>query len=113
MDFGKRLRALRRARNLTQRDLADRVGVSFTYLSKLENERMERPPSEDLLRRLAAELETDPDDLVLLARRVPKDIEDMVVRRPESVDLLRSMDRLSREEWAEMIQEARRRGRRA
>ena len=36
MEFPERLRALRREARLSQRDLAERVNVNFTYLSKIE-----------------------------------------------------------------------------
>jgi len=36
MTFGKRLRELRKAKGMTQMDLANEVGINFTYLSKLE-----------------------------------------------------------------------------
>jgi len=110
MSFGKRLRQLRLDQRLTQRALAERVAVDFTYLSKLENDRMDRPPSEDLLRRLAEALETDADELIQLAQRVPRDVAEIVVQRPEAAELLRSMNKLTREEWIEMVQEAKKRG---
>ena len=37
MDFPERLRALRKQAQLSQRDLAQRVGVDFTYLSKIDS----------------------------------------------------------------------------
>ncbi len=37
MRFGERLQELRKAKGYTLRDLAARVGVGFTYLSKAEN----------------------------------------------------------------------------
>ena len=36
MEFPERLRTLRREARLSQRDLAERVSVDFTYLSKIE-----------------------------------------------------------------------------
>src|SRR5947209_8633082 len=53
--FGARLRELRRAKSLSQKRLADRVGVHFTYLSKVESEKLDFGlyPSEELIRRLA------------------------------------------------------------
>ena len=36
--FGQTLRELRRSKKVTQRDLATRVGVDFSYISKVENE---------------------------------------------------------------------------
>jgi transcriptional regulator with XRE-family HTH domain len=40
MKFGERVRTLREARLLTQHVLAERMGVSVSYISKLENERL-------------------------------------------------------------------------
>lgn len=58
MTFGKRLRELRKGRNLSQKQLAELVEINFTYLSKIENERLDfaQFPSEDLIRRLAKAL---------------------------------------------------------
>jgi transcriptional regulator with XRE-family HTH domain len=42
---GAELRRLRREAGLTQRELAERLELSHTYLSKLENGRMPMPPS--------------------------------------------------------------------
>jgi len=36
MTFGERIRELRKAKNLTLRDVANRVKVNFTYISKIE-----------------------------------------------------------------------------
>ena len=41
MTFGERLRQLRKAKNLNQSELADKVGINFTYLSKIENEQLD------------------------------------------------------------------------
>jgi transcriptional regulator with XRE-family HTH domain len=60
MKFGERIRGLRREKNLGQRALAGAVGVSFTYISKIENETLDFGdfPSEDLILRLASILQT-------------------------------------------------------
>ena len=68
MSFGQRLKQLRLERRLNQRELAARVGIDFTYLSKLENGRME-PPAEETICRLAASLEVEPTELLLLAQK--------------------------------------------
>ena len=41
MTLGTRLKELRRKARLTQRQLAGRVGVDFSYVSKMENDRLE------------------------------------------------------------------------
>jgi len=92
--FGDRLRELRRARSLSQRALADRVGVGFTYISRCETGTLDfgQYPSEDLIRRLAAALETDEDELLILAKKVPPVIRERVLERPEAFSKLARLD---------------------
>ncbi len=73
MNFGERVRELRKEQGLSQRELAARSGIDFTYLSKIENARME-PPSEKVILNMAEALDADPDELVLLAGKIPSDI---------------------------------------
>jgi transcriptional regulator with XRE-family HTH domain len=87
MAFGKRLRELRKDRGLSQRGLADRAGIDFTYLSKIENGRME-PPSEEVIRRVAEELDADADELIVLADKFPSDLAQQL-KTPERVKALR------------------------
>lgn len=37
--FGQTVKKLRKAKKLTQLELAERIGVDFTYISKIENDR--------------------------------------------------------------------------
>lgn len=94
MALGKRLRELRKARNLSQRQLAVQVRINFTYLSKIENERLDfaQFPSEDLIRRLALALDADEDELIILARKVPETIRQRVLDRPEAFRKFASLD---------------------
>ncbi len=94
MSFGKRLRQLRIERKINQRVLATRVGIDFTYLSKIENERMPAP-SEDVIVKLAVVLETDSDELLRLAQKVPQDIQSAINRSPSMPSLLRAVSNLS------------------
>lgn len=108
MNFGEMLRELRKTQGYSQRELAEILEVSFTYLSKLENNRMDRPPSEDLIRRMAEALNAKADDLLVLAERIPTDIAGIILGQPESIELLRSMEDMSRDEWREWIQKIKR-----
>ena len=85
MNFGQRIRDLRHAKQFTLRDLADRVGVGFTYISKIENHKLEEGhcPSEKLIHKLAVELEANEDELLLLAEKVPEPIRKRVCERPD------------------------------
>lgn len=65
--FGDRIRELRLERNLTQWDVADRTGVSNTYISALESGRKPAPPHV-IVTALAACLQTSEEILWKLAR---------------------------------------------
>lgn len=87
MAFGERVRELRKEHGMSQRHLAERVGIDFTYLSKIENGRME-PPSEEVIRRVAEELGTSADELIVLADKLPSDLA-QELKTPERVRALR------------------------
>lgn len=94
MTFGERLRELRKAKNLSQRALADKVDINFTYLSKVESEKLDfaQYPSEELIRKLAKALEADVDELLLLAKKIPPDIRERVIERPDAFRKIASLD---------------------
>jgi transcriptional regulator with XRE-family HTH domain len=104
MTFGERVRELRKAKNLTLRDLAAKVKVSFTYLSKIENHKLDFGdyPGESLIRKLAKVLEADEDELLLLAEKIPDDIRRRVVQRP---DAFRKIAKLDDEELDKLLEE--------
>ncbi|MBL8818726.1 MAG: helix-turn-helix transcriptional regulator [Planctomyces sp.] len=86
MKFGEKIREFRKSRNLTQKELGDLVGVGFAYVSKVENERLDFGdyPSEELIRKLAAALSADEDELMLLAKKIPEHIRQRVFERPDA-----------------------------
>ncbi len=71
MSFGKRIKELRTERGLTQRQLAELAHVDFTYLSKIENDRLEHTPSIKTLQDLARALKADELELMQLANKLP------------------------------------------
>lgn len=85
MTFGQKIRQLRKAQPLSQRDLAERVRVSFTYISKIENGHLDFGdyPSEELILKIAKALEADADELLLLAEKIPASVRRRVIRRPD------------------------------
>ena len=66
MIFGECIRKLRLEAGLTQRELAGRVLIDFTYLSKIERGRVP-PPSRLVIRELARQLGADEGELTELA----------------------------------------------
>jgi transcriptional regulator with XRE-family HTH domain len=94
MQFGQTIRKLRKAKNLTLRDLASKVEVTFTYLSKIENEKLDfgSYPSEEVIRKLARALNADADELLLSAQKIPDDIRKRVLQRPDAFRKLAKLD---------------------
>ncbi|MBT9805648.1 helix-turn-helix domain-containing protein [Blautia wexlerae] len=62
MDFGNKLKELRTQNGLTQKQLADQLGVTKSVVSFYE--RQERTPSPDILRKLAAVFHVSSDFLL-------------------------------------------------
>jgi len=93
--FGGRVRQLRTLGSLTQTELAVRMNVSVSYISKVENEKLHFGdyPSEKFIHKLASELKADEDELLLLADKVPKSIRKRIRQRPELFRKLAAMDK--------------------
>ncbi len=100
---GQRIREIRKQRNLTQRELAERVGINFTYLSRVENDRLdaEQTPREETLQKIAKALRADPDELLLLARRIPDAFRDRILAKP---GIFRRILKLSDSALEEMLE---------
>jgi PAS domain S-box-containing protein len=82
------VRELRKTLGFSQKLLAERVGINFTYLSKIENDIMP-PPREKTILALARELDTDADELFGLAKKIPSSLFKQL--DPEKIKILRSI----------------------
>jgi transcriptional regulator with XRE-family HTH domain len=102
--FGEVLKEKRRAAGLSQRQLAERAGVDFSYISKLENDRLPAPAA-DTTARLAACLGCPVEDLLAAARKMPAGLSDSVTNAPAAIRFLQeaSRMRLTAEEWDRML----------
>jgi transcriptional regulator with XRE-family HTH domain len=69
-------------RRYSVRQVANRVGVEPSYLSKVERDEV-APPSEETILRLASELDLDPDTLLALAGKISTDLKEVIRRRPQ------------------------------
>ena len=94
MTFGEKVRAARKVNADDPRSLAGVVGVHFTYLSKIENGKLGfgDAPGEGLILKLAAALDADADELLLLAHRIPEGIRRRVLERPEAFRRLTALE---------------------
>jgi len=94
MRFGDRVRDLRQEKKWTLRDLAAKVGVGFTYLSRVENERLNYGdyPSDALIHRLADALDADEEELLILAKRIPEPVKKRALQRPDAFSAFATCD---------------------
>ncbi len=104
--FGAFIRRKREEKELGLREMAKKVGVSPTYLSKCERDEFP-PPAEDRVRKIAGIIGCDVDDLLARAGRVSMDISDIIKRHPvELTALLRTVKGMSGDDIARLAGEA-------
>ncbi len=84
--IGQRIKRERLRNGMTQRQLADAVGVGVPHISKVEAGR--ENPSDELLTRLAKVFKIDADELLLVARRVPERIVEQFAADPAKALML-------------------------
>jgi ribosome-binding protein aMBF1 (putative translation factor) len=106
--FGALVRREREAKEIGLREMAKMIGVSPTYLSKVERGEFP-PPAEDKVRKIAAILGQDADELLALAGRVASELTDIIRERPrEMADFLRAARGLTAEDMARLARQAQR-----
>jgi len=104
--FGALVRGEREVREIGLREMAKMIGVSPTYLSKVERDEFS-PPAEDKVKAIAKIIERDADELLALAGRVSSDISDIIKRHPvELADLLRTTKGLKAEDIVRLARDA-------
>jgi transcriptional regulator with XRE-family HTH domain len=103
MQFGERIRELRKAKDLTLRALAAAVRVDFSYLSKIENGKAGYLPGADLIRSLAQSLGTDALELLRLADKVPPEMEVIAGDAKARRFMLRAGEIASPDDWDALL----------
>jgi len=94
-EFGRRIRKLREARkrtdpNFSLRRFAEAIGISATYLSKVETGEFP-PPASDKIKKMAQLLEQDPDELLALAGKFDPALSEIIREQPKALaDFLRT-----------------------
>lgn len=82
MEFGEKIRELREAKGITLRKFAIDCGVSATYQSKIERGDF-KPPSAEVISRMASVLGLDSDVTALEAGKIPTWIKGVLYFKPE------------------------------
>lgn len=113
MDFGTYIKTAREAlqtqdrRNWTLRQVASRVGIEPSYLSKIERG-LEKPPGEELIERLALELDLDRDVLLAMAGKLSTELQDIIKARPRLfAEVLRQMKHMPDDAILRIVREVR------
>jgi transcriptional regulator with XRE-family HTH domain len=100
--FGEFVRRERKAKEIGLREMAKMIGVSPTYLSKIERDEF-APPAEDKVRKIATIIGCDADELLARADRVSSDLSEIIKRRPVQVAaLLRTTKGLTADDMARL-----------
>lgn len=104
--FGRLLRQKRIKKGFSLRKFAEKVGVSPTYLSQVEQGNV-APPTAERVRRMAELLGENADEWIALAGRVPEDLSEIIQAEPiEIPELLRETRGLTAEQLRQLRQEA-------
>ena len=104
--FGAVVRREREAKEIGLREMAKMIGVSPTYLSKVERDEFS-PPAEDRVKAIAKIIECDADELLARAGRVSSDLSDIIKQHPVVLaDLLRTAKGMTARDVARLAHEA-------
>lgn len=105
--FGEVLREARIAKGYSLRKFAAAVDISPTYLSLVEQGKVESPPTADRVKRMAELLGEDTDQWITLAGRVPEDLPGIIQKQPKEIpELLREASGLTAEQLRKLTQQA-------
>ena len=108
LKFGAFVRQERVAKELGLREMAKTIGVSPTYLSKVERDEF-LPPAEDKVRKIAEIIKIDVDELLALAGKVSSDLSEIIRENPrELAALLRTTKGMTADDVARLAREAER-----
>jgi len=101
--YGQLLKELRRQKGVAQRDLAERVGVDFSYISKLENDRLQ-PPAADTTIKICEVLGVPHEMLLFLSKKVSTEIQGVISSSQAAIKFMNAVKQmqLSDEEWNQL-----------
>ena len=105
-EFGAFIRRKRQVREIGLREMAKKIGVSPTYLSKVERDEA-TPPTEEKVQSIAQILGCNADELLAMANRVPSELAGIIKRRPVEMSvLLRTANGLSTQDLDQLARKA-------
>lgn len=113
--LGSYVRELRQQKGLTLRQLAEKVDLDFTYLSKVENDNLFGPDgkrynlSMDKLKSIAHALDGDVGKMQLLIGKMPEQVIKDATEKESAAQFFRAIPKegLSEEAWGKLLQQVR------
>ncbi len=104
--FGEFVRRNREAKGIGLREMAKLVGVSPTYISKVERDEFP-PPAEDRVKLIAELIGCDVDELLARAGRVASELSSIIKKQPkEMASFLRAANGLTADELTKLVKAA-------
>jgi transcriptional regulator with XRE-family HTH domain len=103
MNFGERIREIRKQKELTLRQVAEAAGIDFTYLSKIENGRIPYTPAVATIRDLATALKVDAIELLTLANKLPMELEALTSNKQARRFFDRAAKVASPDDWEALL----------
>jgi len=95
LTFGQYVRTLREEKKknnpqFSLRRFAKEVGISATFLSKVETDKFD-PPAPDKIKKMAQLLEVNADELLAKAKKIDTELSAIIREKPEAIaDFLRT-----------------------
>ena len=109
-EFGETIMNLRVKKGYGLRQFAGMVGISPTYLSRMERG-TDPPPAAEKIVKIAQELKTDPNQLLALAEKLPREFKEVFTKNPTYTKRVPEFLRLAKEknltdnDWKKIIRQ--------
>ena len=103
MTFGQALKQIRREKRVSQRELASGAGVDFSYISKIENDRLP-PPSAETIIRICQILDIPSEVLLAQSGKVSAEIKEVISSSEGAIRFLNEAQemQLSDADWLKL-----------
>ena len=111
MSFGETLQKIRRGKGKKQRDVAKKIGMDFSYFSRLENDRFDSKPTRETVEKIADALDCTAGEcaeLLSAAGRIDEEMEKAAIKageKPALRELFSSASQLSAERIEEYLRQ--------
>jgi len=101
--FGELLKELRRSKSISQRQLASQVNVDFSYISKIENDRLP-PPAAETVEKICDALGLSSELLLAYSGKVSEELKSIMTSSPEAVKFLQEAKsrKLKGADWGQL-----------